>query len=239
MAVVLDNFSDEDEPNVFPDTGWFQVDYTRVPTMDDISRLKEKVGGASTGALAPPDNWDDVVDPTVVQHHELSHGEERDAVEKAFMSTLHGQAKVAKIERIQNLAMWQSYIVKRQTICYRETGHEATDDDSDGVIQKALDRFERKWLFHGTDSSVMNKILQQGFNRSFCGKNATAYGKGVYFARDASYSSHPIYAVPDHKGHQYMMACRVVVGEYCRGKVCDCWLGLFFSSSPVSRIIEV
>lgn len=44
------------------------------------------------------------------------------------------------------------------------------------------------------------------------------YGKGVYFARDASYSAHPIYAVPDKKGHQYMMACRVVVGEYCMGR---------------------
>ena len=64
----------------------------------------------------------------------------------------------------------------------------------------------------------MDKILQQGFNRSFCGKNATRYGKGVYFARDASYSAYPTYAVPDNKGHQYMMACRVVVGEYCRGK---------------------
>ena len=43
------------------------------------------------------------------------------------------------------------------------------------------------------------------------------YGKGVYFARDASYSAHTIYAVPDRSGTQYMMACRVVVGEYCRG----------------------
>ena len=63
----------------------------------------------------------------------------------------------------------------------------------------------------------MDKILQQGFNRSFCGKNATAFGKGVYFARDASYSAHPLYAVPDSHGFQYIMACRVVVGEYCRG----------------------
>ena len=53
--------------------------------------------------------------------------------------------------------------------------------------------------------------------RSFCGKNATMYGKGVYFARDASYSAHPLYSVPDRKGIQYIMACRVVVGEYCQG----------------------
>ena len=47
-------------------------------------------------------------------------------------------------------------------------------------------RYERVWLFHGTDEDTVKKIVQQGFNRSFAGKNATAYGKGVYFARDAS-----------------------------------------------------
>lgn len=63
----------------------------------------------------------------------------------------------------------------------------------------------------------MDKIIQQGFNRSFCGKNATAYGKGVYFARDSAYSSSRTYSVPDRHGVQYMMACSVVVGEYCQG----------------------
>ncbi len=55
----------------------------------------------------------------------------------------------------------------------------------------------------------------QGFNRSFCGKNATMYGKGVYFARDASYSSN--YTSPDAQGVHFMFLCRVVVGEYCQG----------------------
>merc|ERR1712226_482762 len=64
---------------------------------------------------------------------------------------------------------------------------------------------------------VMDKIMQQGFNRSFCGKNATVYGKGVYFARDAAYSAYPTYSVPDSKGNQFIMACRVIVGEYCPG----------------------
>ena len=64
----------------------------------------------------------------------------------------------------------------------------------------------------------MPKIIQQGFNRSFCGKNATAYGKGVYFARDASYSASTTYSRPDSIGVQRMFLCRVVVGEYCQGK---------------------
>ena len=50
-------------------------------------------------------------------------------------------------------------------------------------------RAKEKRLFHGTEKATIPKI-----NRSFCGKNATAYGKGVYFAVGASYSRVP--AIP-------------------------------------------
>jgi len=69
-----------------------------------------------------------------------------------------------------------------------------------------------------TQADSIEKIIQQGFNRSFCGKNATMYGKGVYFARDASYSSHDTYSPPDGSGLKHILACSVVVGEFCRGK---------------------
>ena len=59
--------------------------------------------------------------------------------------------------------------------------------------------------------------MPQGFNRSFCGKNATMYGKGVYFARESEYSARTAYSVPDKHGVQYMFLCRVVIGEYCQG----------------------
>ena len=217
---------DSDDVNVFPDTGWFQLDKTRVPTADDLSALQQNVGDA--GTLAAPPYWDPVSDPSVAQKHELRIDDsERTAVEKAFLSTLrppnfYKGVKVVKVERIQNLSMWQSYVVKRQTICHREAGRMATGDDQE-LQQKSLERFERKWLFHGSNREVVEKILEQGMNRSFSGKNATVYGKGVYFARDASYSAYPTYAVPDNKGNQYMLACRVVVGEYCLGKVSRSW----------------
>lgn len=169
--------NDDVEVSVFTDTGWFQLETTRIPSTEDLAALQKNVGHA--GALDPPPHWDQINDKTVVQQHELRDGDlERDAVVKSFMSTLkyptfHQKVKVIKVERIQNLAMWQSYVVKRQTICYRETGH---NDDVD-IHRRALERFERSWLWHGSNTEVMDKILQQGFNRSFCGKNATAYGK--------------------------------------------------------------
>jgi hypothetical protein len=215
-----------DDSNIFTDTGWFQLDATRLPSGEDLAVLQRTVGDA--GALDPPTYWDPITDPTVAELQVLSAGDaERNAVVDAFLSTLKQpnfpkKVKVLKVERIQNLAMWQSYVVKRQTICYRETaGLDGSDGaaDSDILKRKALERFERHWLWHGTNIEVRDKILQQGFNRSFCGKNATMYGKGVYFARDAAYSAYPSYAVPDSKGIQYMMACRVVVGEYCKGTI--------------------
>uniref|UniRef100_A0A7S3LFQ9 Poly [ADP-ribose] polymerase n=1 Tax=Amphora coffeiformis TaxID=265554 RepID=A0A7S3LFQ9_9STRA len=218
-VAVVGEGSSEDDAAILTDTGWFPLDKTQPPTGEELAVLQKQVG--DTGELTPPKHWDPVVDPTTVQLHELREGDpERDAVVKSFLSTLvppqFTKVKIVRVQRVQNLAMWQSYVVKRQTICYREHFDSSLGPGS-AAYEKALERFERKWLWHGSNAEVMDKILQQGFNRSFCGKNATAYGKGVYFARDASYSAYRIYAVPDNKGIQYMMACRVVVGEYCKG----------------------
>ena len=60
--------------------------------------------------------------------------------------------------------------------------------------------------------------ISRPFEPSFCGKNATMYGKGVYFARDASYSTYPVYSPRDTHGVQSIFLARVVVGEYCRGE---------------------
>jgi poly [ADP-ribose] polymerase 10/14/15 len=114
---------------------------------------------------------------------------------------------VAKVERVQNLPLWQSYAIKRKNVLEREN-----------ALSSSNQRFERIWLFHGTDEDTCGKIQEQGFNRSFCGKNATAYGKGVYFARDSTYAARPAYAVPDANGVQRMFACRVLIGQYCQGE---------------------
>jgi hypothetical protein len=183
-----ENEEDEDEANIFADTGWFQLDATDLPSAEDLVALQKHVG--NTNVLQAPPNWDPVVGPTEVQQHKLSKGDpEYDAVVDSFLSTLQNRTiDNIKVRRIQNLAMWQSYVVRRQTICYRETRHSSeakngtsstTNGIDDAVQRKALDRFERCWLWHGTNVEVKDKILQQGFNRSFCGKNATMYGKGT------------------------------------------------------------
>lgn len=77
---------------------------------------------------------------------------------------------------------------------------------------------EKRWLFHGTSAISIPSILSQGFNRSFCGKNATLYGNGVYFAKDITFSASDIYSPPAEDGYKYILACKVLVGKYCLGK---------------------
>ena len=69
-----------------------------------------------------------------------------------------------------------------------------------------------QFLFHGTSPNTVPKINSKSFNRSYCGKNATAYGKGVYFARNASYSANPTYSPADGVGIRCMYLARVLVG---------------------------
>ena len=46
----------------------------------------------------------------------------------------------------------------------------------------------------------------------------TKFGKGVYFARDASYSCNTKYSPPDSHDLRYMYYARVLVGDYTQGK---------------------
>ena len=104
---------------------------------------------------------------------------EKDTVVAAFLSSLSAyQVEVLSVERVQNETLWRTYAAKKETTRARSGA--------------TVDECERS-LFHGTDEDTAPKIVAQGFNRSFCGKNATMYGKGVYFAKEAEYSARDIY----------------------------------------------
>ena len=109
----------------------------------------------------------------------LPEGREKDTVVAAFLSSLSAyQVEVLSVERVQNETLWRTYAAKKVTMQVRSG---ATVDECERL------------LFHGTDEDTAPKIVAQGFNRSFCGKNATMYGKGVYFAKEAEYSARDIY----------------------------------------------
>ena len=93
-----------------------------------------------------------------------------------------------------------------------------------------------KILFHGTDENNINLICQNGFNRSYCGKNGflihnlflktlakfsnfytkgVAYGQGVYFALNSAYSNGYVRNSTSLK--KKMFRCKVLVGSCAIG----------------------
>ena len=166
---------------------------------------------ANTDAL--PTYWNPIMNRLNAEKFPVAPGsEEYTRVEKAFMLTLDDPSRdlkrtqftIQSVERIQNMDLWNSYVAKRKSICGRKS-----PKDAQSLV--------RNWLFHGCAGDVTAKIIQGGFNRSLAGRNATMYGKGVYFARDASYSTYPRYSQRDANDVQSIFLARVVVGEYCLG----------------------
>ncbi|PIO16223.1 hypothetical protein AB205_0087570 [Aquarana catesbeiana] len=105
-----------------------------------------------------------------------------------------------QILRIQNRDLWLQYQIKKQNF-----------DSKNGSTTNEQE------LFHGTDSNSIQHVNQNGFNRSYAGRNAACYGKGTYFAVNANYSASNTYAKPDGNGQRHMYLARVLTGLYCVG----------------------
>ncbi|KAK0040328.1 poly [ADP-ribose] polymerase 14, partial [Biomphalaria pfeifferi] len=118
-------------------------------------------------------------------------------VEKHFKLSLLGSSVfIRRIQRIQNKSLFLQFCAKKDELELHNPENHPN---------------ERK-LFHGTSPYSINQINENGFNRSFCGKNGTAYGQGVYFANESSYSLR--YAEPDLRGNSYMYRARVLTGQF-------------------------
>ncbi|XP_027630021.1 protein mono-ADP-ribosyltransferase PARP14 isoform X2 [Tupaia chinensis] len=146
-----------------------------------------------------PSHWTDMQqqDLCVVQL-QPSHPEYNNVASK-FNQTC-SNFHIEKIERIQNPHLWSKYQTMKKTM-----------DAKNGQTMN------EKLLFHGTDADSLPKVNGRGFNRSYAGKNATAYGQGTYFAVHASYSANDTYSRPDSNGKKHMYYVRVLTGIYTVG----------------------
>ena len=70
------------------------------------------------------------------------------------------------------------------------------------------------FLYHGTASYLVEPICAQSFDPRLHGTHETLYGKGSYFAKNASYSHG--YSLPDQDGYFYMFLAQVLVGQYVK-----------------------
>ncbi|XP_056145314.1 protein mono-ADP-ribosyltransferase PARP14 isoform X2 [Lampris incognitus] len=162
---------------------------------------------SDTVVIRPPPTWTrmdnkqlDIVDldPT---------SEEYKKVEKKIIQTsrtpnfvTQSTIKVVKIQRIQNKGLWQMYAVKKQAL---DKKHPTNKNEMN--------------LYHGTTAEICQRINTNGFNRSFCGRNASSYGEGTYFAKESWYSCQDSYSDPDASGLKHVYQARVLVGRVCKG----------------------
>lgn len=65
-------------------------------------------------------------------------------------------------------------------------------------------------LFHGTSESAAKFICDEGFKTEY--NTVSAYGKGTYFAKDASYSFGYSTKNSSNREIVYMLLCSVIVG---------------------------
>ncbi|NWH67284.1 PARPT polymerase, partial [Geococcyx californianus] len=109
--------------------------------------------------------------------------------------------RILKILRVQNQFLWEKYKRKKEYMSKKMTG---------------LDRImNERHLFHGTSQDVVDGICKHNFDPRVCGKHATMFGQGSYFARKASYSHN--FSKRSPKGVHYMFLAKVLTGRYTVG----------------------
>ncbi|XP_041529290.1 protein mono-ADP-ribosyltransferase PARP14-like isoform X2 [Microtus oregoni] len=146
-----------------------------------------------------PSNWSDMGQKKLLVVSLQTSNPEYIMVASKFHQTCQNFV-IENIERIQNPALWKKYQASKK-IMDEKNGHERNE----------------KQLFHGTEARSIPHLNNNGFNRSYAGKNATCYGKGTYFAVNAFYSANDTYSRPDANGKKYMYYVRVLTGNYTMG----------------------
>lgn len=76
---------------------------------------------------------------------------------------------------------------------------------------------DERRLFHGTSHKNIRSICRNNFDWRLSGEvTGDIYGKGTYFARDASFSH--CYCHDDEDGVRYVFIAKVLVGSYTKGE---------------------
>ncbi|XP_053113640.1 protein mono-ADP-ribosyltransferase PARP12-like isoform X2 [Hemicordylus capensis] len=141
-----------------------------------------------------PSSWDQSALPNIgYKMVEVSSStEEYNEIKELFEKTMDGYI-IHRLQRIQNPSLWQKEQMKKMN-----GGNEVNE----------------RLLFHGTSRSHLHGICEHNFDWRICGTHGTLYGKGSYFARDASYSHR--YCQSDSR-YKTMFVARVLVGDYVQG----------------------
>ena len=142
----------------------------RVGTMSDIGELGKQLTQMMI-SMQGPDHWDKMKkgeqDALVTLN---SSGIEYRNVKRLWDKTMSSR-RIVRIQRVQNVFLWQRYLTKKMTILSKNHGNA-----------------NERWLWHGTSGTDPAKIWD-GLNA--CGIDprfgSGYYGNGAYFAVRAKY----------------------------------------------------
>uniref|UniRef100_A0A8C5MY84 Poly [ADP-ribose] polymerase n=1 Tax=Leptobrachium leishanense TaxID=445787 RepID=A0A8C5MY84_9ANUR len=192
--------SDSTEDKTFSNTLTTQTNVQQVPNppANATGTINQKLLFAY---LTEPAKWTPM-EGQVYKEVELHKDspEYKSVADKFTKSAANSKYQISKIRRIQNVGLWQKYAFIKFTIDQLYPNHE-----------------NEKHLYHGTDYKTTEKINMHGYNRAFCGKNATSFGKGTYFAKNALYSCNDTYSVKDETGEKHVYQAAVITGKWCLG----------------------
>ncbi|KAM6937071.1 protein mono-ADP-ribosyltransferase PARP12 [Xenentodon cancila] len=167
----------------------------------DMETMLNSASTSASSSSTPesfPSYWDKTALPDFGHKLVLLSKSAKDynMIEKLFKATMP-QSRIYSIERIQNPYLWGIFQWQKKGM-QQENGGKLVD---------------QKYLFHGTEETFIKPICNQNFDWRICGAHGTLYGKGSYFAKDASYSDRYSRGSP----HKIMVVALVLVGEYTKG----------------------
>jgi poly [ADP-ribose] polymerase 10/14/15 len=165
---------------------------------------KQPLGSSDQDQDRYPDYWDLSqlpTDPTQYATVKLSPlSQTFQAAEALFTQTAPSSVGIVSVEVIQHSHRWKAFQFKRDMV---------------EVALRARGGARETRCFHGTSHDNVGQISASGFLRDF--NQASVWGKGTYFARDASYSCDTRYSKKNQHGEQVMFLARIILGESCLG----------------------
>ena len=163
-----------------------------VKMMMEAQRRAAPVHAVTTGPLIP-DHWDPQSEDCVLKQVRTAAKEWRDVEARVRESIPDPQ--IARIERIQNKWLWKKYSLCKQHMHDKTRANEA-----------------EKRLFHGTRETHPRQVYksEHGFDFRYGGNGM--WGKGAYFAVNASYSVNGYcHTLPDR--HRQVLMAFVLTGD--------------------------
>ncbi|NXF19193.1 PAR12 polymerase, partial [Rhodinocichla rosea] len=146
-----------------------------------------------------PPQWDQTALPDIgYKLIQLStDSQEYIKIKRLFEKTMKNYC-INQLQRIQNPTLWDIFQWQKAKM---KKLHQ-------------LKGVNERLLFHGTSPSHVSAICEQNFDWRLCGTHGTMYGKGSYFARDASYSHEYCSSLG---GRYCMFVAQVLAGDFVRG----------------------